>query len=65
MGADASRRARAKVQSFLLLFFKKEALPSLLLGGFLSRVGMAFNDAHDVALLHDEELLTIELHFRA
>src|SRR6186997_2208754 len=35
-----------------------------LLGGFALRRA-AFDDAHDVALLHDEEILAIDLHFGA
>src|SRR3984885_12508550 len=35
------------------------------LGGFLLGGGCAFNHAHDVGLLHDQELLAIDLDFRA
>src|ERR1700729_264349 len=35
-----------------------------LLGGGLGR-GRAFDHAHDVGLLHDQELLAVDLHFRA
>src|ERR1700732_27657 len=35
-----------------------------LLGGCLGR-GRAFDHAHDVGLLHDQEFLAVDLHFRA
>src|SRR5271154_503333 len=34
-------------------------------GGFLLGGGCAFNHAHDVGLLHDQELLAVDLDFRA
>src|SRR6476620_3024875 len=38
---------------------------SLWLGGLALRGGLALDDAHDVGLLHDQELLAIELHLGA
>ena len=35
------------------------------LGGLLLGGGAAFDDAHDVALLHDQEILTVDFHFGA
>src|SRR5215472_8107009 len=35
------------------------------LSGFLLAGGAAFENAHDVGLLHDEEILAIDLHFGA
>src|SRR6185312_12986094 len=37
----------------------------LFLGGFLLGGDRAFNHAHDVGLLHDQELLAVDLDFRA
>src|SRR5574337_92485 len=34
-------------------------------GGFLGGRGLAFDDAHDVALLHDEEFVAVDGHFGA
>src|SRR5579872_1697016 len=37
----------------------------LFLSGFLLGGGRAFNHAHDVGLLHDQEILAVDLDFRA
>src|SRR3712207_4376981 len=75
MSTPRSIRSRAPVPNFTSLAAIWRYLVSLSLGellgrgkrrsGGLLRLGGAFEDAHDVGLLHDEELLVVELHLGA
>jgi len=40
-------------------------LGSAALGGLLLGGSAAFDDAHDIGLLHDQEILAVDLHFSA
>src|SRR5580692_11777219 len=65
-----SRRSRAsdeKRTSFADMSFDPSILDReiFVLGGLLLQSGRAFDHAHDVGLLHDQEILAVDLHFRA
>src|SRR5262249_49614094 len=70
---DAAQHARAGVAaefnvfrshySELLLWFS--CVPSSRLGGLLLGGSAALDDAHDVGLLHDQQLLAVDLHLGA
>src|SRR5271156_7212675 len=69
MSTPRSKRSRASEEKRTSLA-DMSLDPSILdkkscLGGFLLGGGCAFNHAHDVGLLHDQELFAVDLDFRA
>src|ERR1700753_148546 len=58
------RTSFAAIYKFLAWSVMENGQRKDALGGLLLR-SAAFDDAHDVGLLHDQELLTIQLHFGA
>src|SRR6187397_1157793 len=67
MSTPRNMRSRASTENLtsLAAIVVDPLLYEFSLGGFALGSAGAFDDAHDVALLHDQEILAVDLHFGA